>query len=198
MKGTLYIAPKQSEVSLSYALEGKLNRIEKIKEEKISGKCIISTGSSTELKIDNETIDYVFVDPPFGGNLMYSELNFIWETWLKVKTCNIEEAIVNEVQNKTQDTYEILMLKCFKEFFRVLKPNRWMTVEFHNSSAEIWKIIQNGISKAGFVIAQVSVLDKKQMTMKQYAYATSVKNDLIINAYKPSDEFRDSFLKKGA
>ena len=116
---------------------------------------------------------------------------------MKVKTCNIEEAIVNEVQNKTQDTYEILMLKCFKEFFRVLKPNRWMTVEFHNSSAEIWKIIQNGISKAGFVIAQVSVLDKKQMTMKQYAYATSVKNDLIINAYKPSDEFRDSFLKKG-
>ena len=110
---------------------------------------------------------------------MYSELNFIWETWLKVKTCNIEEAIVNEVQNKTQDTYEILMLKCFKEFFRVLKPNRWMTVEFQ-TSAEIWKIIQNGISKAGFVIAQVSVLDKKQMTMKQYAYATSVKNDLII------------------
>ena len=42
LKGTLYIAPKQSEVSLSYALEGKLNRIEKIKEEKISGKCIIS------------------------------------------------------------------------------------------------------------------------------------------------------------
>jgi DNA modification methylase len=196
LKGTLYIAPKQSEVSLNYALSGKLRKIGKIKQSEFNGKSIVSTGSSTKLNFSDNTIDYIFVDPPFGGNLMYSELNFIWESWLRVTTQNDEEAIINEVQHKTHDTYQNLIIQCFKEFYRILKPNRWMTVEFHNSSAEIWKIIQNGIAKSGFIIAQISVLDKQQMTMKQYAYATSVKNDLVINAYKSSESFRTNFLKK--
>jgi len=42
--------------------------------------CIVSTGSATNLQdIPNSTVDYIFVDPPFGDNLMYSELNCIWE-----------------------------------------------------------------------------------------------------------------------
>jgi hypothetical protein len=40
-------------------------------------------------------LDYIFTDPPFGGNLMYSELNFLWEAWLKVFTNNKPEAIEN-------------------------------------------------------------------------------------------------------
>jgi predicted RNA-binding Zn-ribbon protein involved in translation (DUF1610 family) len=46
--------------------------------------------------IPMETVDYIFTDPPFGSNLMYSELNFIWESWLKVWTNNESEAIENK------------------------------------------------------------------------------------------------------
>jgi 16S rRNA G966 N2-methylase RsmD len=28
---------------------------------------------------ENDVLDYAFIDPPFGENLMYSELNFLWE-----------------------------------------------------------------------------------------------------------------------
>ena len=31
---------------------------------------------------------------------MYSELNFLWEAWLKVLTNNKPEAIMNKVQHK--------------------------------------------------------------------------------------------------
>ena len=49
--------------------------------------CIVSTNSATSLQgIPESTVDYIFVDPPFGDNLMYSELNCIWEAWLKVST----------------------------------------------------------------------------------------------------------------
>jgi len=61
-------------------------------------------------------LDYVFIDPPFGANLMYSELNFLWEAWLGVFTNNTSEALVNKVQRKGLLEYQHLMEGCFREF----------------------------------------------------------------------------------
>ena len=55
---------------------------------------------------------------------MYSELNYLSESWLKVRTNNVKEAIENDIQEKTLLDYQELMTKCFKEYFRILKPGR--------------------------------------------------------------------------
>lgn len=46
------------------------------------------------------------------------------------------EAMVNQSRRvaRTLDEYGQLMQRCFSEFHRVLKPGRWMTVEFSNHS----------------------------------------------------------------
>lgn len=137
--------------------------------------------------------DYIFTDPPFGGNLMYSELNFLWEAWLKVFTNNAPEAIMNNVQQKGLLEYQELMTRCFKEYYRVLKPGRWMTVEFHNSQNSVWNAIQEAIQRAGFVIADVRTLDKQQGTFKQVTSTGAVKQDLIISAYKPNGGLEERF-----
>ena len=160
------------------------------------GNYIISTQSSTDLRnIPSDSIDYIFTDPPFGKNLMYSEISFLWESWLKVFTKNNKEAIINKTQCKELDEYTSIMNECFREMYRILKPNRWITIEFHNSRASVWNGIQVAITRAGFIIAQVTILDKKQGTFKQVTSPGSVKNDLIINAYKPKKEFSERFLK---
>jgi len=87
------------------------------------------------------------------------------------------------------------MLKSFKEYYRVLKPNRWITVEFHNSKSSVWNAIQDAMSRAGFVIANVSILDKQQGSFKQVTSAGAVKNDLVISAYKPKQQFTNKFLE---
>lgn len=156
---------------------------------------VVSTNSSTELtNIPSNSIDYIFTDPPFGNNLMYSELNFIWEAWLKVFTNNKTEAVINKTQRKGLYEYQELMEKCFREMYRILKPGRWMTVEFHNSKNAVWNAIQEAILKAGFVVASVKVLDKKQGTFKQVTSASAVKKDMIISAYKPKESFEKRFL----
>lgn len=129
---------------------------------------------------------------------MYSELNFLWEAWLKVFTNSKNEAIVNEGQNKRQFEYQRLMQDCFTEFYRVLKAGRWMTVEFHNSQNSVWNAIQESLQRAGFVIADVRVLDKQQETFKQITTSAAVKQDLIISAYKPNGNLEENFrLKAG-
>ena len=90
----------------------------------------------------------------------------------------------------------MLMEACFREYFRVLKPNRWITVEFHNSKNAVWNAIQEALSKTGFVIADVRTLDKQQGSFKQTTTASAVKQDLVISAYKPRDSFRREILSK--
>ena len=153
----------------------------------------IATGSATQQNLRANSIDYIFTDPPFGANIMYSELNFIAEAWLKVKTNNKSEAIENRSQGKSLLEYQALMTKSFEEYFRVLKPGKWMTVEFSNTSAAVWNGIQTALQKAGFIIANVAGLDKKQGSFNAVTNPTSVKQDLVISCYKPSTEFESKF-----
>ena len=43
------------------------------------------------------------------------------------------DSMANYTEEQRKAKKEELMEKCFCEYYRVLKPNRWMTVEFHNS-----------------------------------------------------------------
>lgn len=182
LKGTLYIAPTRSEVSPWYALSGKAKKLTKLIP---NPNCLITCMSSEKSLIPDNSVDYIFIDPPFGSNIMYSDLNIIWEAWLRLYTQNGNEAIINDVANKDDSFYKNLMLKVLGDCYRVLKPNRWITIEFHNSQNKVWNILQSVISQSGFVIADVRVLDKQVQTMKQYSTKNSVDKDLVISAYKP-------------
>lgn len=87
------------------------------------------------------------------------------------------------------------MTQCLKEVYRILKPGRWVTVEFHNSKNAIWTSIQEAIGVAGFIIADVRILNKEKKTINQFTAAGCVDQDLIITAYKPKDSFRRNFIQ---
>ena len=192
--GTLYIPSLIYEYNVSKMIRERVRYTKQLYLQiKLKGN-IVSCQSATDLKnINSNSLDYIFTDPPFGANLMYSELNLIWESFLKVLTSNKKEAIENRSQNKSTLDYQELMTSCFIEFHRVLKPNKWMTVEFSNTSAAVWNGIQTSLQKAGFVIANVAGLDKKQGSFNAVNNATSVKQDLVISCYKPSSEFENKF-----
>lgn len=194
--GTLYIPSLVVEQNVADLLEYKIPQLENMFCSKVSDT-LISVQSSTDLsQIHENSVDYIFVDPPFGDNLNYSELSFIWEVWLKVKTANAKEAVINPVQKKSLYEYQDLMTQCFSEFNRVLKPNRWMTVEFHNSKNAVWNAIQEALSVAGFIVADVRTLDKKRASLHQLVASTAVQQDLAITCYKPKESFKRDFLAK--
>ena len=198
LSGTLYVSSLMAETRPTWVFPGKVKAF--------SNAFISPSHSFTDTQttsniptIKEHNIDYIFTDPPFGGNLMYSELNFLWEAWLKVFTNNKPEAITNKVQGKGLPEYQRLMTDCFKEYYRMLKPSRWMTVEFHNSRNSVWNSIQEALQHAGLVIADVRTLDKQQGTFKQVLSGGAVKQDLIISAYKPNGGLEDRFkLTAGA
>ena len=194
LSGTLYLSSMISESTPRIAYEGKIKKLYAALSKNNIAISGISTNSTTQVIAPNDSIDYIFTDPPFGGNLNYSELSFIWEAWLKVFTNQKTEAIINAVQGKGLLEYQSLMTQCFSECYRILKPGRWMTVEFHNSQNSVWNAIQESLQRSGFIIADVRTLDKQQGSFKQVTTTSAVKQDLVISAYKPKESFKREFI----
>lgn len=185
--GTLYLPSEIVEQNVFNLIEEKEN----LYSTNVLNPVFVN--SATHNNIADNTIDYIFTDPPFGKNYMYSELNFIQESWLAVKTNNKTEAIKNDTQQKGIIEYEQLMQKSFEEDYRVLKPGKWLTVEFSNTDSSVWNGIRIALQRAGFILANISVLNKKHGGIKSMSYDTSVKQDLVISCYKPSETFLQKF-----
>lgn len=189
--GTLYCPAIHSEVMLLPQISSRARSV--FISAGDSSNSVITTQSATTLGLPNNSVDYIFTDPPFGANRMYSELNYIWESWLRVTTDDYREAIENPAREKTLGDYRELLLECFKEYYRVLKPGRWITVEFSNTKALVWNTLQTVIGEAGFVVAAVNGLDKKQGSIEAYTSSIAVTKDLVISAYKPNGGFEERF-----
>lgn len=191
LSGTLYIGSTVSEPSPTYVLTGKIKRFGNA-IPKGGSAVAITTQSLASMLIPDSSVDYVFIDPPFGDNLPYAELNFLWEAWLRVFTNSGQDAVVSGKQRKDLAVYTNMMTDCLKQVYRILKPGRWVTVEFHNSKNAVWTAIQEAMGRAGFIIADVSVLDKGMKTKKQM-HAKAVDKDLVISAYKPNGGLEKRF-----
>lgn len=190
LSGVLYLGALVAEPDPLTAYSNKIERIEAaFPQVTTRPNCILTTGDSSVLAVPDDSVDYVFVDPPFGDNFPYWELNFVTESWYRVLTRFQREASVDRGKadkscQKDLHDYQDLMGSCFDEYFRVLKPGRWMTVVFSNSKNGVWRAIQEAMAGAGFVVADVRTLDKQMGSFKQVAN-NAVKQDLVISAYKP-------------
>ncbi len=193
--GTLYVPSLVKELNIINQFRDAARDYYNAYSAYTPGNVIITTQSSTDMQqIPSSSIDYIFTDPPFGANIVYSELNFIWESWLNIFTNERNEAIVSQLHGKNLLDYQQLMSRCFAEDYRILKPGRWITIEFHNSKNAVWNSIQESIQTAGFVVADVRVLDKKRDSFNQVKEASqAIKQDLVISAYKPMGKFQEKF-----
>lgn len=193
LRGTWYIASLSVETNVLERFSHRISSSVFRFNSDIQNLCINAQSATDIRNLIDSQIDYIFTDPPFGANIMYSELNSVWESWIKVRTNNQKEAIENRSQGKTLLDYQRLMEHCFVEYYRVLKPGRWMTVEFSNTGAAVWNGIQTALQRAGFIIANVAALDKQKGSFNAVTNPTSVKQDLVISCYKPSVAFEQQF-----
>ncbi len=199
LKGALYVPSLSKEGRVTDLFERRLNFITRMFSNRKAfkdGQVITATCSASSVPVTPTSVDYIFTDPPFGSNIIYSDLSLIWESWLRVFTEINAEAVVHrrKKHGTTLDGYRQMMTSAFSQMYETLKPGRWITVVFHNSKASVWNAIQESLARAGFLVAQVTVLDKQQSSFKQVTAPGAVKNDLVINAYKPRAGFTQRFI----
>ena len=195
LSGVFYMASHIVDVSPRYILGGKATRLSTVygNLRPIKELVVTATQDTAHLGIPSNSLDYAFIDPPFGENIYYSDLNILIESLHGVVTNAKSEAIIDRVKGKDFAHYQLLMTGCFRMVYDSLKPGRWLTVEFSNSNASIWNLIQTSLGRAGFVVSNVSALDKKQRSFQSIVSPTAVKQDLVISSYKPNGGFEERF-----
>jgi len=151
---------------------------------------LISTQSATEIQhIAGNSVDYVFTDPPYADKEQYGELNFVWEAWLAFDTqWHNDEIIVNNTRGRTDAHWAQMMGRVMNECYRVLKPGRWISLCYHDTSEGTWQLVQDIMTEAGFIPEQVDValfIDTGQKSYNQKVGQKVTKRDLVINFRKP-------------
>ena len=200
MSGNLYMPIVRMEKNIYDVLDRKLGKLKQAEQRKqwLSNEvCVTTESSAIGRAVPSNSIDYIYTDPPFGDNIIYSKMNLLLESWIRVKTNGGQEAVIDTTRSRDFTSYGNLMRSCFGEFHRILKPGRWMTVEFHNTRASVWNLIQTALSESGFVVAQVGVLDKGSTTILADIRPGAAKLDLLISSYKPNHGFETRFELRG-
>jgi len=136
------------------------NLASKIDDLKSKSNIAILNQSALDLSnIPNDFVDYVFTDPPYGGSIQYFELSTLWASWLNKNGDFIldfgGEVTINQNQKKDFDFYHNMLRSAFKEVFRVLKPEKYLTITFHNTDIKIYNSILKAVVRVGFDLEKV-------------------------------------------
>ena len=91
-----------------------------------------------------ESADYVFTDPPYGGNISYLDLSVLWNSWLGLmpneETCKKEIIVGGEL--KFTEEYYIKRLKdSVNSSFAMLRDGRWLSIVFQHWNMEYFEAI---------------------------------------------------------
>jgi len=135
-------------------------------------KICLMQSSSENIQIPDQSVDYIFTDPPYGDSIQYFELSTLWNKWLGYATSSQEdkEIVINTRQEKSKEYYFRNLENVFRECYRVLKNDSYMTVTFHNTDV----LIRNGLVKSaqqcGFILDSLLLQMPARNSLKSYLH----------------------------
>ena len=190
------IATVSVELDLINSFETKVKKIISAKQEikdQINKQTIdnlqVYKGDATDLnKVEDESVDYIYTDPPYGAKIAYLDLSAMWNAWLDLPVTEEDfekEAIEGGSHKKTKDDYSNLIAKSIQEMYRVLKFDRWMSFVFAHKDPHYWHIIVETAEKVGFEYAGAVKQANGQTSFKKRQNPfTVIAGQLIINFKK--------------
>lgn len=160
-------------------------------------KPLITFGDSRNLEhIPDGTVELVVTDPPYGGNIMYSELIDFFHVWNHTSeygkcigfssplTMKEEEIIVNTTRKLTHDNYQEGLQSVFKEVNRVLKKDGFLVFSFHDKDLESWYSVINSLINSRYQLKAAYPLHAETRTGAHTSNKNSIAFDIILISQK--------------
>ncbi|WP_017292689.1 DNA methyltransferase [Geminocystis herdmanii] len=190
------IAPSPGEMPLLKIYETKYKKVISAKKEMeyninentISNAQILKASATDLSFIPNESIDYIYTDPPYGKKIPYLDLSTMWNGWLDLEVTENDynlEAIEGGENHKSKDEYNELIAQSIKEMYRVLKFDRWLSFVFAHKDPEFWHLIIDTAESCGFEYKGAVAQKNGQTSFKKRQNPfTVLSGQLIINFCK--------------
>lgn len=155
-------------------------------EKNFSGSYLITGDDVKSLQIEDNSIDYVFTDPPYGDTVPYFEQSAIWNTWLGGKVDYANEIVISDSSSrkKGQSEYRVEIKSAVQNIWRVLKPAGHFTLTFHSLSGETWHSLCSACMSCGFEVVEVDTIVQKTFAPRQLNRNHVVKGDIVVTLRK--------------
>lgn len=148
--------------------------------------------SSEKINIPNKSVDAVVTDPPYYGNVMYSELSNFFYVWLRIAlkdkyphfrtelVQDEKEVIENRVQGKGEKEFLESLTQVFTESTRILKDDGVFVFTFHHKSGEVWGTILRCILDSGLYVSAIYPV-RSEMKASTHLYdASNITMDIVL------------------
>jgi len=156
-----------------------------------NANAMITCGDSSYLDIPDKLVDAVITDPPYYGNVMYSELSEFYYAWLRLAlkdkyeyfrsehVPNATEIIVNKVQRKDDKDFNEGLTAVFKEAGRKLK-DRLMVFTFHHQEEKAWGAVLQSVLNASFYISAIYPVQSESNVSPHIFQKANVRYDMVV------------------
>jgi len=152
---------------------------------------VLQQSADKLINIPDNSVDYIFTDPPYGDSVPYLEYATLWAPWFRMPLDYDNEIVISDskVRNKTPSDYKRRLALAFKQAHRVLKPEAWMSVTFNNRQIDVWEIVVSSIREAGFEVENSVYQAPAVVPVKsQLSRAGTIVGDIVLNCRKRAGE----------
>jgi len=159
--------------------------LDKLYEEKEAYH--VGIGTATKLPVETESVDYVFTDPPHGNRMPYLELSLIWNSWLKFDDISWDdEVVISEAKSREKNIrdYRRRIMLALREIWRVLKPEKYISIAFNSLDDETWLSLLNSCLQTGFRLIEIKPLAYSASSVVQDNRKNALKTDFVITCQK--------------
>ena len=150
--------------------------------------------------IPNESVDLVLTDPPYGANVMYSELIDFFHVWNYQSSIAKDigfttklspkhnEIIVNPVANKDFSYYQDGITAVLSECYKKVKKEGYLVFSFHDKSLDSWLAVLESIYSAGFLLEKGYPVQSETRTGAHTSGKNSIGIDIMLISKKIIDK----------
>ncbi len=163
-------------------------------------------GDAADLPVDDESVQAVVIDPPYGDNIMYAEVADASYVWLRkyldsqfpdkfqtLETNKQDEAVENPAivddakssSDVARQRYEDKMGEIFDESYRVLDRGGVITVFFTDKEISAWDALTMSLINSGFTITATHTISSELPDRIGVKGQSSADSSLLLTCRKP-------------
>lgn len=133
--------------------------------------------------IPDESVDLIITDPPYMGQVLYSEYMQLYKPFIDLEFELEDEIVISNApaRDKGKELYFEMMNSAFENISRVLKRNKYMCMYFHDSNLDVWDNIIDIMNRNNLkYMGQVHVSKNKNTLKNILSPKKSLNGDCII------------------
>ena len=161
----------------------------------VEPRFLLLQGSSTQLDLPDNSVDFIVTDPPYFDSVQYSDLAAFFRVWLRHLLPDAAEWLY-DTQNSAVDPHQLdsesryteLMTGIFGECRRVLKEeNGRFIFTFHHWNPKGWAALTVALRKAGFALVNRYVVYSENPISVHISGMKALLHDAIL-VFAPAEQ----------